>query len=80
MPLLRPALATAAAFSAAMSLGEFGATSFLTRRDTTTLPIVVESLLSRPGSLSVMSGSAAALVLLVLTASLVVVVDRRVDL
>lgn len=80
VPLLRPALATAAAFSAAMSLGEFGATSFLTRRDTTTLPIVVESLLSRPGSLSVMSGSAAALVLLVLTASLVVVVDRRVDL
>jgi thiamine transport system permease protein len=80
LPLLRPALATAAAFSAAMSLGEFGATSFLTRRDTTTLPIVVESLLSRPGSLSVMTGSAAAVLLLVLTASLVVLVDRRADL
>lgn len=80
LPLMRPALATAAAFSAAMSLGEFGATSFLTRRDTTTLPIVVESLLSRPGSLSVMTGSAAAVLLLALTATLVVVVDRRTDL
>ncbi|MEN9803977.1 MAG: hypothetical protein RIS41_824 [Actinomycetota bacterium] len=80
LPLLRPALATAAAFSAAMSLGEFGATSFLTRRDTTTLPVVVESLLSRPGSLSVMTGSAAAVLLLVLTATLVVLVDRRADL
>lgn len=76
-PLLRPAIATAAAFSLAMSLGEFGATSFLTRRDTTTLPIVVESLLSRPGSLSVMTGSAAAILLLVATAGLVVFVDRR---
>lgn len=76
MPLLRPALATATAFSLAMSLGEFGATSFLTRRDTTTLPIVVESLLSRPGSLSVMTGSAAAVVLLVATGGLVLLVDR----
>lgn len=80
LPLLRPALATAAAFSAAMSLGEFGATSFLTRRDTTTLPIVVESLLARPGSLSVMTGSAAAVLLLALTATLVALVDRRADL
>jgi thiamine transport system permease protein len=80
LPLMRPALATAGAFSAAMSLGEFGATSFLTRRDTTTLPVVVESLLSRPGSLSVMTGSAAAVLLLVLTASLVALVDRRTDL
>ena len=80
IPLLRPALATAGAFSAAMSLGEFGATSFLTRRDTTTLPIVVESLLARPGSLSVMTGSAAAVLLLVLTATLVALVDRRADL
>ncbi len=77
LPLLKPALATASAFSLAMSLGEFGATSFLTRRDTTTLPIVVESLLSRPGSLSVMTGSAAAVLLLVATAGLVALVDRR---
>jgi len=77
LPLLRPAIATASAFSLAMSLGEFGATSFLTRRDTTTLPIVVESLLSRPGSLSVMTGSAAAVLLLVATTGLVLLVDRR---
>jgi thiamine transport system permease protein len=62
-----------------MSLGEFGATSFLTRRDSTTLPIVVEALLSRPGSLSVMTGSAAAVLLLVITSSLVVLVDRRAE-
>ncbi|MEY3681013.1 MAG: hypothetical protein RL547_1626 [Actinomycetota bacterium] len=79
LPLMRPALATATAFSVAMSLGEFGATSFLTRRDSTTLPIVVEALLSRPGSLSVMTGSAAAVLLLVITSSLVVLVDRRAE-
>ncbi|NBU56102.1 MAG: iron ABC transporter permease [Acidimicrobiia bacterium] len=77
LPLLRPAVTAASAFSLAMSLGEFGATSFLTRRDTTTLPILVESLLSRPGSLSVMTGSATAVLLLVVTGGLVVLVDRR---
>ena len=51
LPLLGPALARAAGISAAVSLGEFGATSFLTRGDTKTLPIVIGELMGRPGPL-----------------------------
>ncbi|MFM9132618.1 MAG: ABC transporter permease, partial [Actinomycetota bacterium] len=50
-PLLAPALARAAGISAAVSLGEFGATSFLTRGDTKTVPIVIGELMGRPGPL-----------------------------
>jgi len=78
LPLLRPALATASAFSLTMSIGEFGATSFLTRRDTTTLPIVVDTLLGRAGSLPHMTAFAVASVLLVLTVVAVTTVDRSV--
>ena len=49
LPLLRRCLATACALSAAVSLGEFGATSFLTRRTSETLPVTIARLLSRPG-------------------------------
>lgn len=50
-PLLRRAMASAAALSAAVSLGEFGASSFLSRRDSTTLPVLLAQELSRPGEL-----------------------------
>lgn len=49
LPLLRRCLATACALSAAVSLGEFGATSFLTRQTNETLPVSIARLLSRPG-------------------------------
>ena len=45
----RPVLA-AAGFAFAVSLGEFGATSFLVRPDRPTLPVVVFDLISRPGA------------------------------
>ena len=51
LPLLAPALSRAAGITAAVSLGEFGATSFLTRGDTKTLPIVIGELMGRPGPL-----------------------------
>ena len=50
-PLLAKAVTSATALSAAVSLGEFGATSFLSRRDSTTLPILIGQELSRPGDL-----------------------------
>lgn len=45
----RRAIASAAALSIAVSLGEFGATSFLTRSDTQTLPIAVSRLIGHIG-------------------------------
>ena len=49
LPLLKPALLRATGLSMAVSLGEFGATSFLSRSGSTTLPIAIAQLLGRPG-------------------------------
>jgi thiamine transport system permease protein len=80
LPLVRRALVTAAGFAAAVSLGEFGATSFLARRSTTTVPVAIVELLSRPGAANV--GEAYALAVLLALATAVVFVaadamDRR---
>lgn len=49
-PLARRSLATGAGFAAAVSIGEFGATSFLGRgEDTFTAPLAIFRLLSNPG-------------------------------
>ncbi len=49
-PLVRRPLATGAGFAAAVSIGEFGATSFLARGDASfTAPLAVFRLLSNPG-------------------------------
>jgi thiamine transport system permease protein len=63
-PLLMTAIRTAAGLSAALSIGEFGATSLMSRRNTDTLPVAVERLLSRTGDLARLSGQSAAVVLL----------------
>ena len=78
LPLLKPAVATAAATSLAISLGEFGATSLLTRHNSRTLPLMVESLLGRSGGIGITAGSAAATLLLVTTAALILILDRGV--
>lgn len=50
-PLVRGAAVTGAGFSAAVSLGEFGATSFLSRGgDSFTAPLAVARLVSQPGA------------------------------
>lgn len=59
-PLVRRALGTGAGFAAAVSIGEFGATSFLGRgSDSFTAPLAIFRLLSQPGS--VLRGQALAL-------------------
>ncbi len=70
------ALAGGAGFAFAVSLGEFGATSFLSRRGRVTLPMELTRALSRPGELSLARGMALATLLLVLTGAVVLAVDR----
>lgn len=65
IPLLRPALARAAGISAAVSLGEFGATSFLTRSDSMTVPIAIGQLMGRPGPLLQQAGFTVAAVIVI---------------
>jgi thiamine transport system permease protein len=77
LPLLRPAISTAAAFSAALSLGEFGATAFLARTDSRTLPVLVDLLVGRSGERPFAAAMAASTLLFVITFALVLGVDRR---
>jgi thiamine transport system permease protein len=70
-PLLTKAIASAAALSAAVSLGEFGASSFLSRRDSTTLPVLISQELSRPGDMR--SAHAYVVATLFIAASLLVI-------
>ncbi len=76
--LWRP-LAVGAALAAAISLGEFGATSFLSRSGGETLPIAIEKLLGRTGSLLQTKGYALSVVLAAVTIALVMIVDRTGD-
>jgi thiamine transport system permease protein len=71
----RPALA-AAGLAFAVSLGEFGATSFLARPDRPTLPVVIYQLISRPGAENFGMALAASVVLGLVTVSVMGAVER----
>ncbi|CAN5796899.1 iron ABC transporter permease [soil metagenome] len=71
LPHLWRPLATGAGLAAAISLGEFGATSFLSRRTTETMPIAIERLLGRTGSILQVQGYALAVMLAAVTIALV---------
>jgi thiamine transport system permease protein len=73
--LWRPVLA-AAGFAFAVSLGEFGATSFLARPERPTLPVVIYQLVSRPGDANFGTALAASVVLGAVTVAVMVVVER----
>jgi thiamine transport system permease protein len=65
--LLRPALLRSGGIAVAISLGEFGVTSFLTRTNSTTMTMAISQLLGRPGALTQQSGYVLASLLIVLT-------------
>jgi thiamine transport system permease protein len=67
LPLLSRALAVGAGFAFAVSLGEFGATAFLARTGTPTLPVQIAQLLDRPGEVRYGAALALATVLMVVT-------------
>jgi len=73
--LLRPLLA-AVGFAFAISLGEFGATSFLSRPDRPTVPVVIYQLISRPGADNLGMALAASVVLSLLTVTVMGLVER----
>ncbi|MCH8128972.1 MAG: iron ABC transporter permease [Acidobacteria bacterium] len=50
LPIISRAVAVGAAFAFAISVGEFGATAFIVRRTSTTIPVAIFRLLGRPGS------------------------------
>jgi thiamine transport system permease protein len=66
-PVLRRGAAVAGAYAFAVSVGEFGATAFLARPDTTTLPVAIYKLLARPGADNLGTAMAGAVVLALIT-------------
>ncbi|HZJ26507.1 MAG TPA: iron ABC transporter permease [Acidimicrobiia bacterium] len=66
----------AAGFAFAISLGEFGATAFIVRPDRPTLPVVIYRLLGRPGPTPFGAAMAASVILIALTLTAVVVIER----
>lgn len=77
LPLVAPAIGTAAAFSAAVALGDFGASSFLAYGDQETLPQVLFRLMSRPGPTNFGMAMAAAVVLTLLITAVMALAGLR---
>jgi thiamine transport system permease protein len=76
VPFLWRPLVVGAALAAAISLGEFGATSLLSRSGGETMPIVIEQLLGRTGSVLQAQGFVLATLLAATTVVIVVLVER----
>ena len=77
LPIARKALLVGAGFAFAISLGEFGATSFVGRRpDLMTVPLAIARLLSQPGDALRGQAMALSVILMVLTIAILLVVDR----
>lgn len=76
LPLLAPALIGGGGFAFAVSLGEFGATLVLSRPELTTLPLAIFQRLGRPGLQSYAAALVLALLLMLLTAAVMVLLDR----
>ena len=70
------AVGVAAALACAISLGEFGATAFLVRLDTPTIPVQVVRLLGRPGEANIGQAAALSCILVLITLVIVALGER----
>ncbi|WP_199423093.1 ABC transporter permease [Actinotalea solisilvae] len=75
-PIAARSLGVAVGFAFAVSLGEFGATSFLARPERPTLPVVIFRLLGRPGADNLGMALAAAVLLGLMTAVVMGLAER----
>jgi thiamine transport system permease protein len=76
LPIVSRAAMVGAGFAFVVSLGEFGATSFIVRPNTTTIPVMIFRLLGRPGVGNFAAALALATLLGALTAAVILVMDR----
>ena len=67
LPVLGRGLGLAVGFAFSTSLGEFGATSFLSRPDHMTLPVAIGRLISQPGAQNYGMAMAASVILAAMT-------------
>ena len=76
LPISAGAVRTAATFAFLVALGEFGATAFVVRADSPTVPVAIARLLSQPGASSIGQASALAVILLALTSGVSFAIGR----
>jgi thiamine transport system permease protein len=76
LPIVAKAGLVGAGFAAAISLGEFGATTFIVRPSVPTLPVAIFRLMSRPGAANLGMAMAMSVVLMVVTAAVMLAVER----
>jgi thiamine transport system permease protein len=76
LPVVWKPMLAACGFAFAVSLGEFGATSFLARDEQPTLPVVIFRLIGHPGELNYGMALAASVVLAATTALVMLAVER----
>ncbi|MFT5223926.1 MAG: thiamine transport system permease protein, partial [Glaciecola sp.] len=69
-------ISTAAAFAFAISAGEFGATVFIARPESTTAPLMILRLLSQPGTSSLGQAMALSVLLLVVVTAVILTAAR----
>jgi thiamine transport system permease protein len=76
LPILRRATLTAAIFAFTISLGEFGATLLISRPEYPTIPVAIERFLSQPGGLNYGQAMAMATILMVLTLTSILLIEK----
>jgi len=76
LPLIRRSLLVGALYAFILSLGEFGATSFLTRPEYPTMPVAIYRYLNLPGTLNYGQTMAMACILLVVCTLSMLVMER----
>lgn len=78
-PYVLRSLTIGAAFAFSMSLGEFGATSFLARPATPTLPVAIYRLISEPGATEQGMALAGSVLLATLAGAVMATVEAKAD-
>lgn len=77
LPLMARAGMVSAVFAFTISLGEFGATSFLARPETPTLPVAIYRFLSQPGAMNYGQAMAMATLLMLVCGISIFIIDRE---
>jgi thiamine transport system permease protein len=75
-PIIRRSALVGAIFSFTISLGEFGAPSFLARPDLPTLPVAIYRYLSQPGALNYGQAMAMSTILLLVCGASIFLLER----
>ncbi|MCB1246876.1 MAG: iron ABC transporter permease [Acidimicrobiia bacterium] len=75
LPLVTRVSLVAGAFAFAVSMGEFGATAFIARPDTPTMPIAIFRLLGRPGGAPFGAAIAMCVLLMAITALAIIAIE-----